>query len=99
LQKARDAAGKGEDVEAVLDDVSMELTTVMSTLQFQDITSQQIEGAHAVLAALGNGLGKLVVIWVLPLLNSAGRLQRSRPFFMPPAWRPRRRRPNHRGRF
>jgi len=32
----------------------------MSTLQFQDITSQQIEVAHAVLAALGNGLGKLV---------------------------------------
>ena len=59
MQKARDAAGKGEDVEAVLDDVSMELTTVMSTLQFQDITSQQI-GAHALLAALGNGLGKRV---------------------------------------
>ena len=60
MQKARDAAGKGEDVEALLDDVSMELTAVMSTLQFQDITSQQIEVAHAVLAALGNGLGKLV---------------------------------------
>jgi len=60
LQKARDAAGKGEDVEAVLYDVSMELTTVMSNLLFQDITSQQIEGAHAVLSELGNGLGKLV---------------------------------------
>ena len=53
-------AGKGEDVEAVLDDVSMELTTVMSALRFQEITSQQIEGAHALLAELGNGLGKLV---------------------------------------
>ena len=38
----------------------MELTTVMSALQFQDIPSQQIEGAHAVLAEHGNGLGELV---------------------------------------
>jgi hypothetical protein len=38
----------------------MELTTVMSALQFQDIPSQQIEGAHALLAELGNGLGQLV---------------------------------------
>jgi len=60
LQKAREAEGKGEDVEAVLDDMSMELTTVMSALQFQDIPSQQIEGAHALLAELGNGLGQLV---------------------------------------
>ena len=60
MQKARDAQGKGEDVEAVLDDMSMELTTVMSALQFQEIPSQQIEGAHAVLAELGNGLGQLV---------------------------------------
>ncbi len=42
------------------DDMSMELTTVMSALQFQDIPSQQIEGAHALLAELGNGLGQLV---------------------------------------
>ncbi len=60
MQKAREAEGKGEDVEAVLDDVSMELTTVMSALQFQDIPFQQIEGAHALLAELGNGLGQLV---------------------------------------
>ena len=60
MQKARDAQGRGEDVEAVLDDMSMELTTVMSALQFQDIPSQQIEGAHAVLAEHGNGLGELV---------------------------------------
>jgi len=38
----------------------MELTTVMSALQFQDLPSQQIEGAHAALAELGNGLGQLV---------------------------------------
>ena len=61
MQKVRDAEGKGEDVEVVIDDVSMELTTVMSALQFQDIPSQQIEGARAVLAELGNGLGQLVV--------------------------------------
>ena len=60
MQKARDAQGKGEGVEAVLDDMSMELTTVMSALQFQDIPSQQIKGAHAVLAEHGNGLGELV---------------------------------------
>ena len=60
LQKVREAAGKGEDVEEVLDDVSMELTTVMSALQFQDITSQQIEATHAVLAELANGLSSLV---------------------------------------
>ena len=60
MQKVRDAEGKGENVEVVLDDVSMELTTVMSALQFQDIPSQQIEGAHALLAELGNGLGQLV---------------------------------------
>ena len=60
MQKAREAEGKGENVEAVLDDVSVELTTVMSALQFQDIPSQQIEGALALLAELGNGLGQLV---------------------------------------
>jgi len=38
----------------------MELTTVMSALQFQDITSQQIEATHAVLADLGGGLSSLV---------------------------------------
>ena len=40
LQEARDAVGEGEDVGAALDEVSMELTSVMSALQFQDITSQ-----------------------------------------------------------
>ena len=53
LQEAREAEGVGEEVEAKLDEVSMELTTVMSALQFQDITSQQIEATHAVLAELG----------------------------------------------
>ena len=35
LQEARDTAGKGEDVGAALDEVSMELTTVMSALSFR----------------------------------------------------------------
>ena len=60
LQEAREAAGVGEEVEAKLDEDSMELTTVMSALQFQDITSQQIEATHAVLAELGDGLASLV---------------------------------------
>ena len=60
LQEAREAAGVGEEVEAKLDEVSMELTTVMSALQFQDITSQQIEATHAVLAELCGGLASLV---------------------------------------
>ena len=60
LQEAREAAGVGEEVEAKLDEVRTELTTVMSALQFQDITSQQIEATHAVLAELGGGLASLV---------------------------------------
>ena len=47
LQEAREAAGVGEEVEAKLDEVSIELTTVMNALQFQDITSQPIEATHA----------------------------------------------------
>ena len=61
MQKAREAEGKGEDVEAVLDDVRMELTTVMSALQFQDIPPpNRSKGRTRYCAELGNGLGQLV---------------------------------------
>lgn len=60
LQELRETAAAGESIEEIVDDLSMRLTTIMSALQFQDITSQQIEATHALLANLGKGLQQLI---------------------------------------
>jgi chemotaxis regulatin CheY-phosphate phosphatase CheZ len=60
LRKVQEVAGAGEDVEEAVDAASMQLMSVFSALQFQDITSQKIEATHALLAQLEGGLNSLV---------------------------------------
>lgn len=60
LQEIREIAAAGESIEEAIDDLSMRLTTITSALQFQDITSQQIEATHALPANLGQGLQQLI---------------------------------------
>jgi hypothetical protein len=60
LQEIRETAVAGESIDEAIDELSMRLTTIMSALQFQDITSQQIEATHALLANLGLGLQQLI---------------------------------------
>ena len=50
----------GEEAGDAIDDASMQLTMVISALQFQDITAQQIEATNALLAQLGVGFQGLV---------------------------------------
>lgn len=58
LEGIREVAG--EEATEAIDEASMQLTAVMSALQFQDITAQQIEATNALLATLGDGLQALV---------------------------------------
>ena len=60
LQAVQKAAAAGEEVEAAVEEASMQLTGIFTALQFQDITSQKIEATNALLADLADGLNSLV---------------------------------------
>jgi len=70
LRKVQEVAGAGEDVEEAVDAASMQLMSVFSALQFQDITSQKIEATHALLAQLEDGLNSLVEQLGMPVEGS-----------------------------
>lgn len=56
LARAARAEGGDEETRKILMEARGQLTLILNALQFQDITSQQIESANALLANMGNGL-------------------------------------------
>jgi hypothetical protein len=60
LAKAARAEGSDDETRKALADARGQLTLILNALQFQDITSQQIEATNALLADLGRGLAVLM---------------------------------------
>lgn len=59
LRRAQDSIHQGDDTPQALSAASDKLLDLFSVLQFQDITSQQIEATHALLSQLQSGLHSL----------------------------------------
>ena len=60
LEKVAQSEGMDEEVKQALEQAREELMLILGALQFQDITSQQIEATNALLAKLGESLITLV---------------------------------------
>lgn len=60
LEEAAKAEGANGKSRELLEEARGELTLILNSLQFQDITAQRIEGTNALLASLGEGLVTLV---------------------------------------